>query len=142
MLGKAIALASEAFKDKKDKGGHPYILHLLRVMFSVNQNDEELMCIAILHDGMEDVSAKINCQTLRDSGFSERVVLGVLTLTHAFDVSYDDYIKGIALNEDARQVKLADLKDNSNIFRLKKVTKRDLDRIEKYHRSFIYLSKA
>lgn len=140
MLAKAIALAAKAFEDKKDKGGKPYILHCLRVMNAVDQNDEELMCIAVLHDGMEDVPGKINCQTLRDAGFSERVVLGVLRLTHAEDVSYDNYIKEIALHEDARKVKMADLIDNSNITRIKGLRKKDLDRIEKYHRAFVYLS--
>ena len=56
-------------------------------------------------------------------------------------MSYDDYIKKIATDKDAVKVKLADLKDNSDITRLKGLTKKDFDRMEKYHRSYIYLSK-
>ena len=46
-----------------------------------------------------------------------------------------------SFNADATKVKLADLKDNSDITRLKGLRKADFDRMEKYHRSFIYLSK-
>lgn len=62
-------------------------------------------------------------------------------LTHRKGVPYDDYIKMVAFNLDAVKVKLADLKDNSDITRLKGLSKKDFDRMEKYHRSFIYLSK-
>lgn len=56
--------------------------------------------------------------------------------------SYDNYIKMIVVNDDARRVKLADLEDNSRITRLKGLTKKDFDRMEKYHRSYVYLSKV
>jgi (p)ppGpp synthase/HD superfamily hydrolase len=140
MLAKAIAITSKAFEDKTDKAGKPYILHCLRVMSDVGQNDEELMCIAVMHDLIEDCQ-EWNVYLLLSAGFSERVVKTIEVLTHKKEVSYDDYIKGIALNEDARIVKLADLKDNSNITRLKGLRKKDFDRMEKYHKAFIYLSK-
>lgn len=143
MLGRAIALASEAFKDTKDKGGQPYILHCLRVMDNLHTDDEELKIIAILHDWVEDmfhVNPERGLQLLREQ-YSERVVKALDLLTHRKGVPYDDYIKAISFNTDATKVKLADLKDNSDITRLKGLTKKDFDRMEKYHRSFIYLSK-
>ena len=138
MLGHAIAIASEAFKGKTDKGGKPYILHCLHVMNQMPAGDEELMQIAVLHDLIEDTSW--GPSNLRDLGFSERVVSALVLLTHVKDTSYDDYIKRLALNEDSRRVKLADLKHNSDITRMKGLRKKDFDRIEKYHRSFAYLS--
>lgn len=141
MLAKAIAITAKAFESKLDKGGKPYILHCLRVMNNVDQNDEELMCIAILHDLIEDCPF-MNCNELFRLGFSERIVNGVRLLTHQEEDSYDDYIKAIALNQDARKVKLADLQDNSNINRLKGVGKKDFDRIEKYHKAYLYLSRV
>jgi len=144
MLGKAIALASEAFKNTKDKGGQPYILHCLRVMDNLHTDDEELKIIAILHDYVEDIyknNPEAGLQALRDIGFSARVVQALDLLTHRKGVPYDEYIKPIAFNIDATKVKLADLKDNSDITRLKGLSKKDFDRMEKYHRSFIYLSK-
>ena len=139
MLGKAIALASKAFQDKRDNGGQPYILHCLRLMDNLHTNDEELKIIAVLHDVPEDTEIKL--EHLRRYGFSDRVLEAVKLLTHDDpNLSYDDYIKRIGTNKDATAVKLADLIDNSNITRLKGLRKKDLERMEKYHRSFIYLS--
>lgn len=139
MLGKAIALASKAFENKTDKGGQPYILHCLRVMNNLHTDDEELKIIAVLHDVPEDT--KIGIVELQDLGFSIRVIKALDLLTHDPNTPYDDYIKAISFNDDATKVKLADLKDNSDITRLKGLSKKDFDRMEKYHRSYIYLSK-
>lgn len=141
MLAKAIALASKVFEDKTDKGGKPYILHCLRVMNAVDQNDEELMQIAVLHDVVED-SKDIGMVHLLDMGFSERVVRAIGILTHLPEIPYEDYIKSIALNKDARTVKLADLRDNSDITRLKGIGKKDIDRMEKYHKAYLYLVRV
>lgn len=145
MLGKAIRVASEAFEYVKDKGGRPYILHCLRVMNNLNSQDEDLNIIAVLHDFIEDFGGDNHeklYDSLRDAGFSNRVITSLRLLTHIKGVPYDDYIKQLSHNEDARRVKLADLKDNSDITRLKGLTKKDFDKMEKYHRSFIYLSKV
>lgn len=138
MLAKAIALAARVFENRTDKAGQPYILHCLRVMNGVDQNDTELMQIAILHDVIEDTDVTLS--DLNDMGFSMRVITALHLLTHIDSVSYDDYIKGIATNKDAVAVKLSDLKDNSNITRLKGLRKKDFDRMEKYHKAFVYLS--
>lgn len=140
MLAKAISITAKAFEDKKDKGGKPYILHCLRVMNGVDQKDEELMCIAVMHDLLEDCP-EYTLHDLSAMGFSSRVCQGLLSLTHKKEVPYDDYIKGIALNKDARAVKLSDLTDNSNITRLKGLRKKDFDRMEKYHKAFVYLTE-
>lgn len=143
MLGKAIRIASTIFEPITDRGGQPYILHCLRVMNNLHTEDKELKCIAILHDVPEDDprGAEVVLMELRLLGFSERVLKTLDLLTHRKGVLYDDYIKAISLNADATKVKLADLKDNSDITRLKGLRNADFDRMEKYHRSFIYLSK-
>ena len=141
-LAIAIAITAEAFKNKKDRSGKPYIMHCIRVMNNLHSNDEELNCIAILHDLLEDCHDKFNVKKLYELGFSERVVKAVDLMTHNKNVSYDDYIKILAINEDCRKVKLADLTDNSDITRLKGLTKKDFDRMEKYHRCFVYLSEV
>jgi len=141
MLSIAISITAKAFEGKKDKGGNPYILHCLRVMSGVSDTNEELMCIAVMHDLLEDCK-DWNVHRLLSLGFSLRVVNALELLTHDKKVPYDDYIKKIAFNEDARRVKLSDLRDNSNITRLKGLTKKDFDRLEKYSRSYIYLSKV
>lgn len=138
-LSKAIALASKLFECTLDKSGKPYILHCLRVMNNVNQKDEELMQIAVLHDVTEDTDYTI--EDLAKIGFSSRVLSALTLLHHDKDKQdYDSYIKGISTNKDATIVKLADLKDNSDITRLKGLRKKDFDRLEKYHKAFVYLT--
>lgn len=137
MLSTAIALTAQKFINTLDKGGNPYILHCLRVMNGVDQNDEELMCIAVMHDLVEDTNVTLD--ELRSLGFSERVIRGIDTMTHRDEEDYETYIKRIALNPDTIKVKRSDLIDNSNITRLKGLRKKDFDRLEKYSKAFIYL---
>jgi (p)ppGpp synthase/HD superfamily hydrolase len=138
-LAIAIALAAESFKNKVDKAGEPYILHCLRVMNNLHTRDKELQCIAILHDTVEDEVCTL--KQLHDLGFPYRVHVAVNFLTHDPKDDYMTYIKMLSVNQDARLVKLADLKDNSDITRLKGLTKKDFDRMEKYHTAYTYLSK-
>lgn len=136
MLSKAIRIAAEAFEGKYDKGGKPYILHCLHVMSQMPEEDEELRCIAVLHDLLEDTHW--TGLQLEKEGFSYRVISAVNTLTHRCE-TYDQYIKAISYNKDAVKVKLADLRHNSDITRLKGLRKKDFDRLEKYHRAYEYL---
>lgn len=138
-LGQAIALASLAFQDKFDKQGRPYILHCLRVMTGVG-DDPEVQVAAILHDMVEDTDWDVLSLTYR-LALTERQQVILYLVTHDKEDSYDDYIRAIAVNEDAKRIKLADLKDNSDITRLKGLRKKDFDRLEKYHRAFVYLSE-
>mgnify|MGYP001236168436 FL=1 len=140
MLDKAIALTAEKFKNKFDKGGQPYILHCLHVMNAVcpNQDDHELMCIAVMHDLVEDTD--VTLKDLFDMGFTSRVVSGVECMTHLKGEDYMDvYIRRVALNPDARRVKIADLNHNSHLMRQPSLREKDFRRIEKYHRAYAYL---
>lgn len=133
----AIGITAKVFEGEFDKGGTPYILHCLHVMYKMDPNDQELMMIAVMHDLIEDTTYTI--PALRKLGFSERVLRGVEALTHRGGMSYDDYIKIISMNEDATKVKLADLEHNSNIMRMKGLRKKDFDRLEKYFKAAAYL---
>ena len=42
-LEKAIEIAVEAHKGVSDKGGNPYVLHPLRMMFAVNTDEEQAL---------------------------------------------------------------------------------------------------
>jgi hypothetical protein len=136
-LARAISIAAVGFEKVKDKGGQPYILHCLRVMNQMDTEEEKI--VAILHDTVED--GVITIEELIKERFSQNVIYALILLTHEKGKPYDEYIKGIALDPLATKVKKADLKDNSDITRLKGLTKKDFDRMEKYHRSYVYLSK-
>ena len=55
-LEKAIKIAVEAHTGQVDKGGNPYILHPLRVMLSLDTEEERI--VGVLHDVVEDCAPK------------------------------------------------------------------------------------
>jgi (p)ppGpp synthase/HD superfamily hydrolase len=136
-LALAIAIKAEAFNNKLDKGGQPYILHCLRVMNNT-QGDECTKCAAIMHDLVEDCE-EWSFTKLVSLGFSDKTMRLMYLITHIKSTPYDEYIKAISVDKDATEIKLRDLEDNSNITRLKGLRKKDFDRLEKYHRAYTYL---
>ena len=143
LLARSISVAASAFEDKLDAGGSPYVLHLIYVMNAVRHLGEKAMCAAVLHDYIEDISpCYIDAgDELRAKGVDDSTVIAnIYTLTHKEDEDYDTYIKRIACsNEVCVSIKLADLEHNSNITRMKGLTKKDFDRLEKYCRAYEYL---
>jgi GTP diphosphokinase / guanosine-3',5'-bis(diphosphate) 3'-diphosphatase len=134
LLSKAIHFASEKHVGQVDKGGNAYILHPLRIMMRLRTQDEELMSIAILHDVVEDCG--VSFDDLRELGMTERVLLGVKALTRQAGETYTQFIERLADNTDALLVKREDLRDNSDLTRLKGVTDKDVSRMQKYMHAF------
>jgi (p)ppGpp synthase/HD superfamily hydrolase len=135
MLDKMLVIVTNAHHGQFDKGGRPYILHPLRVMSFLKEDDEELQCIALGHDVIEDTS--VTYEDLRAAGISERVIIGIEALTKQKGYSYDDYKKQVFANVDAMKVKLCDLRHNTDIRRLKGVTEKDIARMAKYHTFYL-----
>lgn len=141
----AWKIAKRAFQDKVDKGGAQYIGHMERIINYINttekdqqEYDEELNCIAILHDLIEDCP-EWDIDSL-SAIFPERVVCAVDVLTKKKGQTYGEYISLIASNKDAIRVKIADLKDNMDITRLNSVTPEDANRLDKYLKAYKYLT--
>jgi (p)ppGpp synthase/HD superfamily hydrolase len=134
ILARAIQFAADKHADQTDKGGNAYILHPLRMMMRLRTSDEELMAIAVLHDVVEDCG--VSFDELWDFGMSERVVAGVKALTRQAGETYEQFIERLADNRDALLVKKEDLRDNSDLTRLKGVTEKDVARMQKYMRAF------
>ncbi|MBU5668612.1 GTP pyrophosphokinase [Peptoniphilus sp. MSJ-1] len=126
---KALFVAIKAHKGQKDKGGKPYIFHPIRV--SLNAQDYDAKVVALLHDLIEDTDYKIEDLDFLNENQKEALLL----LTHDEDASYLDYVIDIKKNKIARCVKLADLEQNMNLKRLKRVTEKDLRRVEKYKKA-------
>jgi (p)ppGpp synthase/HD superfamily hydrolase len=138
-MEKALQIAAQAHEGQKDKEGLPYILHPLRVMGRVE--GEEAQIVAILHDVVEDTPVTLD--DLRRAGFSEPVLAAVRCVTHQKDEPYADYVVGCKGNATARQVKLADLADNSRLERTMLRPQRlqaDLARIHRYVLSHKFLT--
>lgn len=130
MLSKMLVIATNGHFGQFDRGGSPYILHPLKVMYLLKTNDEELQCQAIGHDVIEDT--KVTYKDLIDAGMSNRVVAGIRALTKLPGQTLDEYKAGIFANKDAMLVKLCDLRHNSDLRRLKGATEKDLARMAKY----------
>lgn len=137
LLGKVLVLATNAHAGQFDKGGKPYILHPLAVMALLNSDDEELQCIALLHDVIEDT--KTTWIQLREIGCTDRVINAVDALTKMPAQSYDEYKEKVFSNKDAMLVKMADLRHNTDIRRLKGVSQKDIDRLAKYNLFYLEL---
>lgn len=139
MLSSMLLLATNAHDGQTDKAGKPYILHCLKVMHYLRSDDEELMCIALGHDLVEDT--KVTYRGLYDAGFSNRVIEGIRALTKQRGQTYDEYKQQVFASEDAMRVKMCDLRHNSDIRRLKGVTQKDVDRIAKYHQFYLEIKE-
>lgn len=130
-----LVLATNAHSGQFDKGGNPYILHPLKVMHYLRSEDEELQCIALGHDVIEDTD--VTYKLLVEEGFTERVIQGIRALTKVPGETYDEYKLRVFANPDAMRVKMADLRHNTDIRRLKGATEKDILRTEKYYRFYL-----
>ena len=136
MINTALTIATKAHEGQVDKAGVDYIQHPLYVASQVKTEQEK--AIALLHDVLED--SDITVADLLAYGLSNKVVTAVQTLTKKKGQSYQEYLEKVKSNNLARVVKLADLKHNSDLSRLKSVTNTDYDRVEKYKNAIRYLS--
>lgn len=136
MIDIALAIARKAHAGQVDKAGVDYIQHPLYVASQVKTEQEK--AIALLHDVLED--SDITVADLLAYGLSNKVVTAVQTLTKKKGQSYQEYLEKVKSNNLARVVKLADLKHNSDLSRLKSVSNTDYERVEKYKNAIRYLS--
>ena len=131
LLERAIKLAVKYHKGQFDKGGTPYIEHPLRVMENVESIEEKVL--AVLHDVLEDCD--VSKDQLIKAGIPEYLVEKLKILCKGKNEKYFDYIDRIKADRLTINVKLSDLKDNMNLKRLKEVTEKDINRIEKYKKA-------
>jgi (p)ppGpp synthase/HD superfamily hydrolase len=113
MVDQALLLTTARFQGIVDEDGQPYILHCLRVMMSFT--DPVLQQVGLMHDLIEDTC--VTLEELRQHGFSEEVVGTIELLTRSADIDYAKYILRLKGNALAKQVKLADLRDNAALSR-------------------------
>ena len=127
-LESAIQLAAAAHAGQQDKAGKPYILHPIRVMLSVSTTDEQIA--AILHDTVEDTD--VTYEQLSKAGFSAEIISAVKALTKLDGESRVEAARRAVKHPIARQVKLADVKDNLDISRIPHLTDKDHARLDEY----------
>lgn len=136
-LERAIQIAVAAHAGVKDRGGHAYILHPLRVMMRVETESEKI--VAVLHDVVEDTDWTFD--DLRTEGFSEEIIEAVKSVTKSSeDENYDAFVQRSLKNRIGRRVKIADLRENLDVTRIGKLTAKDTVRINTYKKALAVLT--
>jgi (p)ppGpp synthase/HD superfamily hydrolase len=137
-LERAIEIAVEAHKGVVDKGGNPYVLHPLRMMFAVSNEEEKI--VAVLHDVIED-AAGWEFERLEKEGFSAIVIDALRSVTKITeDEDYDAFVERAMSNPIGRQVKISDIKDNLDVTRIGELTEKDMKRLNKYKKALARLT--
>ena len=108
-LSIALQLAARAHDGQKRRSGEDYIWHPIAVAQFCKT--ERASIAALLHDVVEDTDTTL--EDLRDAGIGEDVIAAVDCLTKRPDEAVEDYLRRVASNEIAVEVKLADMRHNS-----------------------------
>ena len=129
LIFKALEIVTTLFEHDVDKGGFPYMLHLIYVYKHVNTEEEKV--VALLHDVVEDKD--VSEFDLREIGFPDKIVDDVVILTRVKADDYKTYIDRILkyASKEALHVKAADLENNIDLKRIKNPTVKDYERVEK-----------
>lgn len=127
MVEQAFQLAADQHCGQRDKGGKPYIWHVIRVALKMDSEEEQV--VALLHDVVEDSATTLI--EIRQM-FGQSVVEAIDCLTHRAGEEYPAYIDRLKGNALARKVKLADLNDNMDMTRLDEVGSVEMNRMYRY----------
>lgn len=129
----ALTLAVTYHNGQVDKAGQPYILHLLHVSQMTKSLEGKI--VGLLHDILEDTTCTPSI--LVDAGIPTRIVEAVICISRVKDKeTYQEYIKRVAKNPLACEVKLSDLKHHLLPQNRKAISD---GLIERYKKAFSYL---
>lgn len=113
----ADSIAERAHAGQFDKAGQPYVGHVRRVAGYVDAAaGPQAVAAALLHDVIEDTA--VTADDLLVAGAPAEVVAAVQLLTRTDGQDPADYCAQVRSNSLAREVKLADLADNTDPVRL------------------------
>ena len=152
-LEKAIKIAVVAHTGQVDKGGNPYILHPLRVMLSLNSEEERI--VGVLHDVVEDCEGW-TWERLREQGCSDEIIEALMSVSKTPEEEkqfkemddpdekmehYLQFIQRAKTNKIGRNVKAADIRDNLDISRIDDITDSDINRLNRYKKALSILTE-
>lgn len=130
-IATADAIAAAAHAGQVDKAGMPYIGHVRRVASYVDPANSDAVVAALLHDVIEDTG--ITAAELAERGIPQAAIDAIELLTRRDDQPSADYYQRISEHPTAREVKLADLADNTDPDRMATLTESDHARLtQKY----------
>ena len=129
LVYKSLEIVTKLFNEKCDKGGLPYVIHLLKVYSGVSDYEEKVC--ALLHDVVEDTD--VTYDDLKKVGYQDKIIDILKILTKLKGEDYRKYIDRIidSGNIHAMNIKLADLHHNMDLGRIVNPKANDYERISK-----------
>ena len=134
-LEQAISIAASAHAGYRTENDEPYILHPLRVMLGLHDEDERI--VAVLHDVVEKTGWTLD--NLRREGFSEQIIAAVDAVTRRHNEDYFDFVQRTRENDLGRRVKIMDLKDNIAKVRNDRRSSQAEEKLAKYEDALVRL---
>ncbi|WP_027231113.1 HD domain-containing protein [Phyllobacterium sp. UNC302MFCol5.2] len=134
-LEQAISIAASAHAGYRTENDEPYILHPLRVMLGLHDEDERI--VAVLHDVVEKTGWTLD--NLRNEGFSEQIIAAVDAVTRRHNEDYFDFVQRTRNNDLGRRVKIMDLKDNIAKVRNDRRSSQAEEKLAKYEDALVRL---
>ncbi len=126
----AKALAARVHEGQTDKAGQPYITHPMRVAGRLDTPEAQV--VGWLHDTVEDTALTLG---EIEAQFGPETAAAVDAISRRDGEAWSDYLDRVQANPIARQVKISDLIDNSNLGRIPVITMKDVERQAKYNRA-------
>lgn len=137
LLDEAARICVEKHSGQRDKTGAAYFQHPMRVAMRCKSDEEKM--VALLHDTIEDTD--VTPEYLLAEGFPQAIVDGVLSVTKREGEGYEELVARAKQNPIGRTVKLHDLEDNLDIFRITELDATMMERYNKYLRAYRFLSE-
>ncbi|MFT4148264.1 MAG: hypothetical protein QM632_05690 [Micrococcaceae bacterium] len=127
----AMNIAAEAHYEQTDKVGLPYINHPARVVGHLQEENasDEVLAVGWLHDVVEDTD--VSLEDLRQVGFPEEIIEAIDAISVRNKETRVEYYERVKANPIALQVKLADIKDNTDPARLAWLDEKTQARLKK-----------
>lgn len=135
VLSDMISIVGSHFNQIFDKSGKPYSLHCFKVMHYLQPHGMLMMAAGAGHDLFEDKSKDGKQVTRRDlllRGHPDVVVDTIQCVTKMPGQSYDEYKETVLSNDRGILLKMADIRHNSDLRRMKGVRQKDFDRHLEY----------
>lgn len=137
LLDKAAQICVSRHAGQRDKMGAAYFQHPMRVAMRCSTDQEKM--VALLHDIIEDTD--VTAEYLLAEGFPQEVVDGILSVTKRDGETYNEFVARAKKNPLGRVVKLHDLEDNLDVFRLDEMSPKMSARFTKYLNAHRFLKE-
>jgi (p)ppGpp synthase/HD superfamily hydrolase len=137
IVNNMLILATNAHILQTSRGGHPFIMHPIRVSAALRTTDVELQAMAIGHD-LFNVETGVDASHLKHARMTDRVITGIQKMTKQRGMSNNDYIHMVCTSQDAMEITLRCLLDISDIHIAPANSE---DKLSEVHQMYIHIKE-